>query len=56
MLEFELGQNLAKGDFRMAKKHFQAEQIIGKLRETEVEIPSGERRLVRIEHIISLGD
>jgi transposase-like protein len=29
------------GEFRMAKKRFQAEQIIGKLREAEVEISKG---------------
>jgi hypothetical protein len=37
MFEFELG-HIHKGEFRMAKKRFQAEQIIGKLREAEVEI------------------
>jgi transposase-like protein len=41
MLEFELGP-IHKGDFRMAKKRFQAEQIIGKLREAEVEISKGQ--------------
>jgi putative transposase len=41
MLEFELGR-IHKGDFRMAKKRFQAEQIIGKLREAEVEISKGQ--------------
>jgi hypothetical protein len=30
MLEFEPGQHLQEGDIRMAKKRFQAEQIIGK--------------------------
>jgi transposase-like protein len=30
-----------RGIFRMAKKRFQAEQIIGKLREAEVEIAKG---------------
>jgi putative transposase len=30
------------GDFGMAKKRFQAEQIIGKLREAEVEISKGQ--------------
>ena len=42
MLVFEPGQNLEKGDFRMAKKRFQAEQIIGKLREAEVEVSKGQ--------------
>ena len=41
MLEFELGP-IHKGDFRMAKKRFQAAQIIGKLREAEVEISKGQ--------------
>src|SRR6202142_2571313 len=41
MLEFEVG-HIHKGDFRMAKKRFQAEQIIGKLREAEVEISKGQ--------------
>jgi hypothetical protein len=36
MLEFELGR-IHKGDLRMAKKRFQAEQFIGKLREAEAE-------------------
>jgi transposase-like protein len=42
MLEFGLGQHLQEGDIRMAKKRFQAEQIIGKLREAEVEISKGQ--------------
>ena len=42
MLESESGQNLEIGDIRMAKKRFQAEQIIGKLREAEVEISKGQ--------------
>jgi transposase-like protein len=33
---------LEKGDVRMVKKRFQAEQIIGKLREGEVEISKGQ--------------
>jgi transposase-like protein len=36
------GQNLETADFRMAKKRFQAEQIIGKLCEAEVEISKGQ--------------
>ena len=42
MLEFELGQHFNTGEFRMSKKRFQAEQIIGKLREAEVEISKGQ--------------
>jgi hypothetical protein len=41
MIEFGLG-HILKGDFRMAKKRFQAEQIIGKLREAEVEVSKGQ--------------
>jgi transposase len=41
MLEFGLG-HILRGDFRMAKKCFQAEQILGKLREAEVEISKGQ--------------
>jgi len=42
MLEFGRGQHLETGDIRMGKKRFQAEQIIGKLREAEVEISKGQ--------------
>jgi len=42
MLEFGRGQHLEMGDIRMGKKRFQAEQIIGKLREAEVEISKGQ--------------
>jgi len=42
MLEFEAGQPLEKGDLGMTKKRYQAEQIIGKLREAEVEIAKGQ--------------
>ncbi len=42
MLEFGPGRHLQEGDIRMAKKRFQAEQIIGKLREAEVEISKGQ--------------
>src|SRR5450755_329990 len=42
MLEFGPGQHLKMGDIRMAKKRIQAEQIIGKLREAEVEISKGQ--------------
>ena len=42
MLEFESGQPLEKGDLGMTKKRYQAEQIIGKLREAEVEIAKGQ--------------
>jgi putative transposase len=42
MLEFGPGQHLQEGEIRMAKKRFQAEQIIGKLREAEVEISKGQ--------------
>ena len=41
MLEFGLG-DIFEGDFRMATKRFRAEQIIGKLREAEVEISKGQ--------------
>src|SRR5271154_513447 len=41
MLRFGPG-HILKGDFRMAKNRFQAEQIIGKLREAEVEISKGQ--------------
>jgi transposase-like protein len=42
LLGFELGQHFNTGDIRMARKRFQAEQIIGKLREAEVEISKGQ--------------
>ena len=42
MLEFKAGQPLEKGDLGMTKKRYQAEQIIGKLREAEVEIAKGQ--------------
>jgi putative transposase len=41
MIEFGPG-HIFKGDFRMAKKRFQAEQIIGRLREAEVEVSKGQ--------------
>jgi putative transposase len=41
MIEFGPG-HILKGDFRMAKKRFQAEQIIGKLREAEIDISKGQ--------------
>src|ERR1700722_3913940 len=41
MLEFGPG-HIFEGDFRMAKKRFQAEQIISKLREAEVEVSKGQ--------------
>lgn len=41
MLEFGPG-HILKGDIRMAKKRFQAEQIISKLREAEVEVSKGQ--------------
>jgi putative transposase len=41
MLEFGTGP-IHEGEFRMASKRFQAEQIIGKLREAEVEISKGQ--------------
>ena len=42
MVEFKAGQQLEKGDLGMTKKRYQAEQIIGKLREAEVEIAKGQ--------------
>src|ERR1700754_3751388 len=42
MLDFELDQDFFRRVVRMAKKRFQAEQIIGKLREAEVEISKGQ--------------
>src|SRR6476619_145087 len=41
MLEFG-PSHILKGAFRMAKKRFEAEQIIGKLRQAEVEISKGQ--------------
>jgi transposase-like protein len=41
MLEFGLG-HIYEGEIIMARKRFQAEQIIGKLREAEVEISKGQ--------------
>lgn len=45
MLKFGLG-HIHKGDFRMAKRHFQAEQILAKLREAEIEIISRRGSLI----------